>query len=121
MEKAKQNPENCPDQKSKTNHHHGQYPGIIITDFSNHDVSIQGLVISGYEKFEKWESGASTPSTLLVPPGLMVPSDYPPPAQGFKGPPTHHQSRDKRATTATTSCQVLVLPSTRQLCRLDSN
>ena len=66
MEKAKQNPENYPDQKSKANHYYGQYPFIIITDFYNHDVSIQGLVTYGYEKFEKCESVASTLPTPRV-------------------------------------------------------
>ena len=71
MEKAKQNPENYPDQKSKTNHYYGQYPFIIITDFYKHDVSIQGLVTSGYEKFEKCKSVASTlPHPMVVPPSM---------------------------------------------------
>jgi len=96
LEKAKQNLENCPDQKSKANRYQGQYPFIIITDFYKHDVSIQGLVTFGYEKFEKWESVASTPSTLLVPPGLMVPPDYPPPAQSLEDHPPYHESRIKR-------------------------
>ena len=74
MEKAKQNPENCPDQKSKANHYYGQYPGIIITDFYKHDVSIQGLVTSGYEKFEKCKSVASTLPTPKVVPAPMGPT-----------------------------------------------
>ena len=74
MEQAKQNPENCPDQKSKTNHYYGQYPFIIITDFSKHDVSIQGLVTPGYEKFEKCESVASTLPTPKVVAGPMGPT-----------------------------------------------